>query len=61
MLGKLAKSEVLKQSDPDRSGLHLHPRYPSTDPLTDFTGFWQSFYARATRRAPDKPGGPPGP
>jgi hypothetical protein len=23
-------------------------------------GFWQSFHTRATRRAPDRPGGPPG-
>jgi hypothetical protein len=29
MIGKLPKSEAWKQSDPDRSGLLLHPRYSS--------------------------------
>jgi hypothetical protein len=31
MIGKLSKSEAWKQSDPDRPGLLLHPRYLSRD------------------------------
>jgi hypothetical protein len=31
MIGKLPKSEGWKQSDPDRPGLLLHPRYSSRD------------------------------
>jgi hypothetical protein len=31
MIGKLSKSKVWKQSDPDRSGLLLHPRYSSRE------------------------------
>jgi hypothetical protein len=61
MIGKLPKSEVSKQSDPDMMGLRLHPRYPNTNPLIESVGFQQSFHARATRRAPDRPEGPPGP
>jgi hypothetical protein len=61
MIDKLPKSKVLKQSDPDTPGLRLHPRYPSTNPLTESAGFRQSFCTRATRRAPFRPGGPPGP
>jgi hypothetical protein len=33
MIGKLLKSEAWKQSDPDRPGLLLHPRYSSRDSL----------------------------
>jgi hypothetical protein len=33
MIGKLPKSEAWKQSDPDRPGLLLHPRYSSRDSL----------------------------
>jgi hypothetical protein len=35
MIGKLHKSEAWKQSDPDRPGLLLHPRYSSGDSLSD--------------------------
>jgi hypothetical protein len=31
MIGKLPKSEAWKQSDPDKLGLLLHPRYSSRD------------------------------
>jgi hypothetical protein len=31
MMGKLPESEAWKQSDPDRLGLMLHPRYSSRD------------------------------
>jgi hypothetical protein len=31
MMGKLSKSEAWKQSDPDRPGLLLYPRYSSRD------------------------------
>jgi hypothetical protein len=60
MIGKLPKSEVSKQSDPDRPGLRLHLRYLRTDFLMKSIGFRQSFHARATWRAPNKLGGPPG-
>jgi hypothetical protein len=33
MIGKLPKSEAWKQSDPDRSGLLLHPKYSNRDSL----------------------------
>jgi hypothetical protein len=33
MMGKLPKSEAWKQSDPDGSGLLLHPRYLSRDSI----------------------------
>jgi hypothetical protein len=39
MIGKLTKSEVWKQSDPDRLGLLLHPRYLSRDYLLESIGF----------------------
>jgi hypothetical protein len=39
MIGKLAKSKVSKQTNPDRSGLYLHPRYLSIDPPMDSIGF----------------------
>jgi hypothetical protein len=35
MIDKLPKSEAWKQSDPDRPGLLLHPRYSSRDSLTE--------------------------
>jgi hypothetical protein len=31
MIGKLTKSEAWKDSDPERTGLLLHPRYSSRD------------------------------
>jgi hypothetical protein len=31
MIGKLSKSKAWKQSDPNRLGLLLHPRYSSRD------------------------------
>jgi hypothetical protein len=43
MIGKLPKSLVLKQNDPDRAGLWLHLRYPNIDPLMDSASFQQSF------------------
>jgi hypothetical protein len=43
MIDKLLKSEPWKQSDPDRPGLLLHPRYSSRDSLSKFIGFRQSF------------------
>jgi hypothetical protein len=49
MIGKLPKSEAWKQSDPDRSGLLLHPRYSSRDPLSKSIEFWQSFHNRANK------------
>jgi hypothetical protein len=55
MIGKLPKSEAWKQSDPDRPGLLLHPRYWSRDSLSESRGFWQSFRTRATRRSLDWP------
>jgi hypothetical protein len=36
MIGKLPKYEVSKQSYPDRPGLQLYLRYPSTKPLMEF-------------------------
>jgi hypothetical protein len=39
MIGKLPKSEAWKQSDPDRPGLLVHPRYLSRDSLSEFIGF----------------------
>jgi hypothetical protein len=33
MIGKLPKSEAWKQSDPDKPGLLLHPRYSSRDSI----------------------------
>jgi hypothetical protein len=33
MMGKLPKSEAWKQSDLDKSGLLLHPRYSSIDSI----------------------------
>jgi hypothetical protein len=44
MMGTLPKSEAWKQSDPDRPGLLLHPRYSSRDSLLEYIGFWQSFH-----------------
>jgi hypothetical protein len=35
MIGKLPKSEAWKQSDLDRPGLLLHPRYSSRDSLNE--------------------------
>jgi hypothetical protein len=49
MIGKLPKSEAWKQSDPNRPGHRLHPRYSSGESLSESTGFWQSFHTRATR------------
>jgi hypothetical protein len=40
MMGKLPKSKAWKQSDPDRPGLLLHPRYSSRDSLSESIGFW---------------------
>jgi hypothetical protein len=39
MVGKLSKSGPWKQSDPDRPGLLLHPRYSSIDSLSESVGF----------------------
>jgi hypothetical protein len=39
MMGKLPKSEAWKKSDPDRSGLLLHPRYSNIDSLSESIGF----------------------
>jgi hypothetical protein len=35
MMGKLPKFKASKQSDPDRPGLLLHPRYLSRDSLSE--------------------------
>jgi hypothetical protein len=47
MIGKLPKSEAWKQSDPNRPGLLLHPRYSSRDSLSESIRFQQSFRTRA--------------
>jgi hypothetical protein len=39
-MGKLPKSEVWKQSDPNRPGLLPQPRYSSRDSLSESIGFW---------------------
>jgi hypothetical protein len=39
MIGKLSKSEAWKQSDLDRPGLLLYPRYSSRDSLSESIGF----------------------
>jgi hypothetical protein len=49
MMGKLPKSEVWKQSDPDRLGLLLYPWYLSRDSLSESIGFRQSFALEQTR------------
>jgi hypothetical protein len=35
MIGKLPKSEAWKQSDLDRTGLLLHPKYSGRDSLSE--------------------------
>jgi hypothetical protein len=47
MIVKLPKFEAWKQSDPDRPGLLLYPRYLSSDSLSKSIGFQQSFHTRA--------------
>jgi hypothetical protein len=46
MIGKLAKSEVMKQSNPDRPGFQLHQRDSNAVSLTKFIEFLQGFCAR---------------
>jgi hypothetical protein len=41
-MGKLPKSEAWKQSDLDRLGHLLHPRYSSRDSLSESVGLSES-------------------
>jgi hypothetical protein len=49
VIGKLSNSEAWKQSDPDRPGLLLHPRYWRRDSLSESIGFNRAFTLEQTR------------